>query len=234
VAAAAQRPAIPSSQAASATKRMKITYSENRRRADKAASYDVKYERELHKRLSNWKEKRLIASLLADTGRLERMLDVPCGAGRLSGVLARHAEKVFEVDYSREMLKVCRRNASGYESRFAEASAFDLPFGDGTFDMVVSIRLSHHIPDRAARLAHLRELFRSSRRYVLATFFDENTLKNRLRTLHRKVGRGKRPKHTLTMDEVSRVAEESGFRVLRSRRLSSLFSGHCFTLFTKA
>jgi len=212
---------------------MKITYSENRRRAEKAASYDVKYERELHKRLSNWKEKRLIASLLAETGRLERMLDVPCGAGRLSGVLALHAEKVFEVDYSREMLKVCRRNA-GYAARFAEASVFDLPFGDGSFDMVVSIRLSHHIPDRRARLAHLRELFRSSRRYVLATFFDEKTLKNRLRTLHRKLGGRKRPKHTLTMEEVTRVAEESGFRVLRRRRLSSIFSGHCFTLFTKA
>ena len=213
---------------------MKITYSENRRRADKAASYDVKYERELHKRLSDWREKRLIASLLGETGRLERMLDVPCGAGRLSPVLARHAEKVFEVDYSREMLKVCRRNARGYEPRFAEASVFDLPFGDGSFDLVVSIRLSHHIPDRGARLAHLRELFRSSRRYVLATFFDENTLKNRLRTLHRKLGGRKRSKHTLTMEEVAGVARESGFRVVRSRRLSSIFSGHCFTLFMKA
>jgi ubiquinone/menaquinone biosynthesis C-methylase UbiE len=213
---------------------MKITYSENRRRADKAASYDVKYERELHKRLSDWREKRLIGSLLADIGRLERVLDVPCGAGRLSGVLGRHARTLFEVDYSREMLKVCREKPREHEARFAEASAFDLPFGDGTFDMAVSIRLSHHIPDRVARLAHLRELFRISRRYVLATFFDEDTLKHRLRALHRRLGGRKRLKHTLSLEEVESAAGESGFRVLRSRKLSSMFSGHRFTLFVKA
>jgi 2-polyprenyl-3-methyl-5-hydroxy-6-metoxy-1,4-benzoquinol methylase len=39
------------------------------------------------------------------------VLDVPCGAGRLSGIIARHADKLYEVDYSREMLHLCRSNA---------------------------------------------------------------------------------------------------------------------------
>jgi SAM-dependent methyltransferase len=213
---------------------MKNPYTENRRRPEKAASYDTKYERQLHKRISNWREKRLLGALLQETGRHERLLDVPSGAGRLSGLLALRAEKVYEVDHSREMLKLCRRNAAGYEPRLAEASVFQLPFKDGAFDLVVSIRLSHHIPARDGRLDHLRELFRASRRYVLVTFFGEESLKNRMRNLWRRLGSGKRAKYALSLREVEALAREHGFRIVRARRLSPVFSGHVFTLLERS
>lgn len=208
----------------------KIEYSENRRRPDKAASYDTKYKDELHKRLSDWREKSLLASLLKRTGLNDRVLDVPCGAGRLSPVIAAHARKLFEVDYSLEMLKLCRRNAVSYKPFTAQASAFQLPFGDRTFDLAISIRLSHHIPDRDARRDHVREMLRVSRRFVLLTFFGEESLKNRLRNLYRRLGGKKRPKHTLSRAEVAEVARSAGFRVLASKSISPALSGHFFTL----
>ncbi len=208
----------------------KIEYSENRRKPEKAASYEVKYEKQLHKRLSDRREKSLLGSLLARTGTSERVLDVPCGAGRLSPVIARHARRLYEVDYSREMLKLCRKNAVGYTPFAAAASAFQLPFGDRTFDLVVSIRLSHHIPEHEARKDHIRELLRASRRYVLLTFFGEESLKNQLRNLYRRLGGKKRPKHTLSRVEVSQVAQAAGFRVVASKSISTVFSGHHFTL----
>jgi ubiquinone/menaquinone biosynthesis C-methylase UbiE len=208
----------------------KIAYSENRRRQDRAQSYDTKYERELHKRISNRRELRIIEALLGLVGRCDRVLDVPCGAGRLSGVIAEHAQRLYEVDYSREMLKLCRRNASTYVPFVINASAFQLPFPDRAFDLVVSIRLSHHIPDREARKDHLRELLRLARRHVLLTFFDEASVKNRLRNLYRRLGGKKRAKLTLSRAEVAAVARDGGFRVLASRSISSIFSGHAFTL----
>jgi SAM-dependent methyltransferase len=209
------------------------SYSETRRRQDKAASYDTKYERELHKRLSDRREKRLLGSLLARVGHQERLLDVPCGAGRLSPILARHARLVFEVDYSRAMIELCRQNANGYTPLVAEADVFHLPFADAAFDLVVSIRLSHHIRDHQKRLGHLRELFRLSRRFVLATFFVEESWKNRLRNLGRRLGSGKRAKYALRRDEVAALARECGFRILAARQLSRVFSGHQFTLFER-
>jgi SAM-dependent methyltransferase len=209
---------------------MKNPYTENRRRPDKAASYDTKYEREIHKRVSNWREKRLLSALLDATGRHARLLDVPCGAGRLSGILAGHADAVYEVDHSREMLKLCRRNACDHAPRLAEASVFQLPFADRAFDLVVSIRLSHHIPAREGRLDHLRELFRASRRFVLVTFFGEESVKNRMRNLWRKLGSGKRAKYALRLGEVEALAREHGFRIVTARGLSPVFSGHIFTL----
>ncbi|MBI4605568.1 MAG: methyltransferase domain-containing protein [Planctomycetes bacterium] len=208
----------------------KIEYSENRKRPERAASYDTKYERELHKRLSSWRERRLVERLLDRVGRCDRALDVPCGAGRLSGLIAEHASRLYEVDYSRQMLKLCRANAGTYRPLVAAASAFQLPFPDRAFDLVVSIRLSHHIPEREARKDHLRELFRVSRRHVLVTFFGEESLKNRLRELYRRLGGRKRSKHTLSRGEVEGLAREHGFEVLDSRVISAVFSGHCFAL----
>ena len=105
---------------------------------------------------------------------------------------------------------------------------------DGAFDLVVSIRLSHHIPAREARLDHLRELFRASRRYVLVTFFGEESLKNRMRNFWRRLGSGKRAKYTLSLREVEALAKEHRFRIVRARQLSTVFSGHVFTLLERS
>lgn len=213
----------------------KIEYSEHRRTPEKALSYSTKYDRKLHKRVSQWRERRLLDAILRRTGRSERILDVPSGPGRLSGTIAAHGEKVFESDYSVEMLKLCRGRARGYRPLPAAVTAFQLPFRSRAFDLVVSIRLSHHIPDRAGRLEHLREMMRVARRFVLATFFGEETLKNRLHDLGNRFRRVKKdPKLALRRDEVRDLARKEGFRTVSCRSLSSLFSGHCFVLLERA
>jgi len=211
----------------------KIEYSENCRKLERALSYDTKYEREFHKRLSDRREKALLRSLLEMTGRHDRLLDVPCGAGRLSGIISAHAGQVFEVDYSREMLHLCRKNADSYRPLLLAASAFQLPFPNGAFDMVISIRLSHHIPDREGRLQHLSELFRTARSYVPFTFFAEESWKNRLRNLHRRLGGTKRAKYTLSVKEVEALGRKHGYAPVASKSISQLFSGHYFTLLKK-
>src|SRR6185295_6335600 len=115
----------------------------------------------------------------------------------------------------------------------AAASVFQLPFGDRAFDLVVSIRLSHHIPDRGARLDHLRELFRVSKRFVLVTYFGEESLKNRLRNLYRRFGGRKRAKLTLGLREVEDTGRGAGFRIKARKSLAPIFSGHFFTLFER-
>jgi len=209
----------------------KIEYSEHRRTREKALSYSTKYDRKLHKRISQWRESRLLDAILRRTGHSGRILDVPSGPGRLSGVIAAHGERIFESDYSVEMLKLCRRQACGYEPLPAAVTAFQLPFRSRSFDLVVSIRLSHHIPDRSGRIEHLREMMRVARRFVLATFFGEETLKNRLHQLGNRLRRlKKRPKLTLCRAEVEGLARNEGFRTVCCKSLSSLFSGHYFVL----
>ncbi len=205
-------------------------YSENRRRSDKAASYDVKYEQEFHKRVSDRREKRLLESILATAGSHERMLDVPCGAGRLSGVLSRFADKVVEMDYSFPMLELCRQNAVDYVPQMANGNVLHLPFCDVAFDIVASIRVSHHLPKREDRLNHVRELCRVSSRHVLVTIFDEDSFKNRLRKFRTALWLKKKPKKTLSIGELRSLGDECGFDVAGSWSLSRMFSGHSFVL----
>ena len=68
-----------------------------------------------------------------------RVLDVACGTGDLSFVLAdAGAGRVVGLDFCRPMLEVARRKAEA-DSRavpFVEGDALSLPFADGTFDAV--------------------------------------------------------------------------------------------------
>jgi len=208
----------------------KISYSEDRRRPEKADSYNVKYEREFHKRLSNRTERRVIEKLLARAGRVGRLLDVPCGAGRLSDVMARWTEQLYEADYAFPMLEYARSNAQSYTPEAINASAFELPFSDDAFDMVVSIRLNHHIPEREDRLRHLRELCRVSNRWVLVTVYDELGLRNRIARFRGRFRRRYKPKKTLSLAEVSQALSKQRFRPVEVGRISHLLSGHAFIL----
>lgn len=90
-------------------------------------------------------------------GTTERMLDVGCGTGLLSARLERelpHA-RVVGCDFSSGMLEQATHNAPN--TRLVQGSAVALPFGDASFDAVVSTEAFHWFPDQDAAL---REFFR--------------------------------------------------------------------------
>jgi SAM-dependent methyltransferase len=154
------------------------------------------------------RDPRLVARALARHG-VERgrggILDVPCGAGRLTDVLARHGEPVTGADLSPSML------AEAGGARRVLASAFALPFAAASFDVVVCCRLLHHLrePGDLERVAG--ELLRVSARLVIASFWDATSLP----ALRRRVGL-KRPEARVAIphERMARVFERAGARVL--------------------
>ena len=200
-------------------------YAGARRREERAESYATKYDRELHKRISSYFERRVIRRALAITGaRDATVLDVPCGAGRLTPLLLPVSARLVSCDYSPAMLSVFRRK---FRSPCTVGSAFDLPFADRSFDVVFSARLSHHIESDARRTDYLREIMRISAGWVIVTIFDRNSLKNRVREVARRFN-GKRSKHTFARGDLERVASERGFIVAAGFPLSRLASGQVF------
>ena len=87
-----------------------------------------------------------------------RVLDVGCGSGVFTGLLARRAAQVVGVDRSDHML---RRNP---ERRVLRGDACALPFAAGTFDIVFAANLLHHAADPAQLVG---EMARVSRRHVV-------------------------------------------------------------------
>ena len=198
-----------------------------------AQSYTKKFEKHWSERINNRHEQRLLQRLIEKISAqapFETALDLPCGYGRLMPLLRQHARHVIEGDWSLHLLKIARDNQRSNPSvkeadGYVRATALAMPFTSQAFDFVLSVRLCHHIRERAERLTYVRELLRISGKWVIFTYFDYHSLKNLLREARVKLF-GKRPKWTLKASEISGIAEEMGFEVVYSIPLSRLFSGH--------
>ncbi len=203
-----------------------------------AASYDTKYERELHKRISDSIERRVIARAFATApGPYASALDVPCGAGRITTEVARHiGGTLVEADFSPTMLGRAREHARSTGAcgarRYVRLDALRLPFADRAFDLVFSARLSHHIGVEEDRERWLVELFRVARRTVIATVFDHYSLKNIWRIARAPFSR-KRGKNTLKIARVRDLARQSGFELEAAIPLSRIFSGHRYLVLAR-
>ena len=90
----------------------------------------------------------------------QRVLDVGCGTGALTAVLAElvGADQVAAVDPSEPFVEECQASVPGADVRVAPAEA--LPFEDGTFDRALSQLVFHFVQDPAASV---REMARVTR-----------------------------------------------------------------------
>ncbi len=205
-----------------------------------AQNYTRKFEKKWTERVNNRHEQRLLKGLIggiAERSSLETALDLPCGYGRLLPLLKQHVPRVIEGDWSLPLLRIAREAQKSVPTQnradgYVRATALATPFADGTFDLVLSVRLCHHIRDHSERLAYVRELLRISGQWVVFTYFDYHSLKNLLREARRKLF-GVKPKWTLKASEINKIAREMGFAVDRSVPLSRLFSGHRYIVLRK-
>ena len=84
-----------------------------------------------------------------------RILDIGCGPGFFSILMARRGHEVTGVDYSGAMMECARQNFKKYSvearARFLKMDAQHLTFGDNAFDVVLSCNLTWNLehPGRA-------------------------------------------------------------------------------------
>ncbi len=125
---------------------------------------------------------RAISRALERAGDVRDVLDLPTGTGRFVGSLLDAGCAVTGADISREMMGVARAKTPGRERLrgFVQADAERLPFRDGAFDCVASIRFFMHLTPEVRRSV-LREFARVSRRWVIVDYRHRGSLRNVLR-----------------------------------------------------
>jgi SAM-dependent methyltransferase len=152
----------------------------------------LKYAGALDDTPTHRRELRCIQSLLAGVPAGARVLDLPCGAGRLLPFLVASGYRVYAADSSIHMIDRARELAQdrglAATVEFGVEDVLNTSFGDDTFDAVICNRLFHHFFESSVRIAALRELARISRGPIVMSFFCSRSvssaaflLRNRLR-----------------------------------------------------
>lgn len=121
-------------------------------------------------------EKASIRQALAGLPAGARVLDLPCGTGRITTFLLAEGWRVHAADNSQHMMDQVRH---AFSQALLSGAALDLSrqdvmattFADGEFDAVVCNRLFHHFNEPATRRRALAELARISKGPVVASFF---------------------------------------------------------------
>ena len=149
--------------------------------------------------------------------KTHRVLDVPCGGGRIALRLARQGYRTAAGDLSDSMLAIARENVAkaGIECPVERLDVEKLSFPDRQFDTIVNFRLFHHFPTSEIRQRVVPELCRVARKYVVLSYFSPlsvTSIRRKLRTL---AGRRRSAKYYTPLAEVKRYFAEAGFRLVK-------------------
>jgi ubiquinone/menaquinone biosynthesis C-methylase UbiE len=175
-----------------------------------AHSYDRYWSTYLHASLSMTAE--FVADLPAD-----RVLDVACGTGQLLEMLIEHPgdPELFGIDRVPAMLDVAKQRL-GQRATLLEASAEELPFDQGAFQLVTCTNALHYFPAAAGALHEMRRVLTPTGNLVITDWCrDYTTMKllNRILpwTRHAHV-------HTFSLGELEQNLARCGLRMIGSSR----------------
>lgn len=119
--------------------------------------------------------RRALVKACALTGD-SRVLDLAAGTGDVSLAIANQAQpaEIVVTDFTPEMLAIAEQKAASYTGRsslsFRHADAQELPFEDGSFDVVTVAFGVRNFPDRGRNFAEVFRVLKPGGRYVILEF----------------------------------------------------------------
>jgi cyclopropane fatty-acyl-phospholipid synthase-like methyltransferase len=162
-------------------------------------------------------EMRLVERAFTLIPKGHRVLDVPCGGGRVTVHLAQRGYAMTCADLSEAMLAIARENVArhGFQCPVERQDIEKLTCGDRAFDTVVSFRLFHHFPNREIRQRAVTELCRVAGQFVALSYFSPASVTSVKRKIRVAMGGRRSDKHPTPLSEVRGYFEKAGFRLVK-------------------
>jgi len=129
-------------------------------------------------RFTMWKQKIIINNYLnrCELDSDDSLLDIPCGAGYIGGILSKYSCSIVASDISIEMMDLAANEYSNKNfNGFIQSDITNTPFQDNEFKCVVVLALMHRLP-KDIRAQVLAEVFRVTNKYVIISYSIESLL----------------------------------------------------------
>ncbi|KYC39651.1 methyltransferase type 11 [Scytonema hofmannii PCC 7110] len=112
--------------------------------------------------------------------RCQTVLDVGCGTGEFSRLLANRADQVIAIDLSPNMIEVAKERSSQFSNiDFQVADVLKCQFPAEKFDAIVAIATLHHLPVESL-LPNLKAALKPSGRLVILDLLEQSNLLDKL------------------------------------------------------
>ena len=149
-----------------------------------------------------------------------RVLDVGTGTGRAAIALASRGARVTGIDASDEMLAVGRRRAAaaGVDVDFVTGDAHALAFEDGSFDVVVCLRVLMHTPDWRQSLGELCRVARSRVVFDYPSVMSAAALQSAARHVAQAAGARTEAYRVFSGRSIRAALQSRSFRIARSHK----------------
>jgi ubiquinone/menaquinone biosynthesis C-methylase UbiE len=99
-------------------------------------------------------------------------LDIGCGSGRWSAMVAPRVGHLHLLDASNDALEVARENLRGVQNAsFHLASVGNIPLSDNSLDFAFSLGVLHHVPDTTAAIRTIATKLRKGAPFLIYLYY---------------------------------------------------------------
>ncbi len=108
-----------------------------------------------------------------------QVLEIGCGTGQISFLVADKVKKLIATDFSEEMIKICRKK-NDKNIIFQVEDGVNLSFDNHHFDMVIVANVLHIVPNSDKMISEIKRVLKPNG-LVFAPIFVNNSRKTNLR-----------------------------------------------------
>src|SRR3989344_6742626 len=142
----------------------------------------------------------------------KKVLDVGCGTGDFSLILILYASEVVGIDLAEASIILAKTKMPLGNIKFIVSSAYEMPFPDDSFDIVVCRNMLHHLdePEKA-----IKECSRLAKTIVI---IESNGI-NPYRQIMKRVSKvyKERGEGAILVSQLKKMLNNNGFRVQRQK-----------------
>ena len=192
---------------------MKESYSEYRNRTVYGQETSKRY---AERKRSHTAEFDLVDAAMERIPADTKLIDLPCGGGRMSLHLAKQGYDVISADRSEHMISITKEimQEADFPGHVQIEDIENLSMADRSIDGVFCFRLFQHFPNKDIRAKAVSEMCRIADQYVIMSYFNSRCL-NIVRRRVRDRLKGKLyKKYGTSLSQVKGYFADNGFQFI--------------------